>query len=137
MQDVLVRRFPSVFGNDVEMLCAVLVALNLHEHFSAFVKFLVLEDVSPHPGVALDGSLSRQIMSGHPGHDFLGRRLSLATVRRNDGRGRKQEQSSQQELIFHRQNSMTNLPRYSRQELLKNSPNLTLAKLFCTSRGSK
>src|ERR1700747_2247687 len=39
--------------------------------------------------------------------------------------------------MFHRQNSKTNLPRYSRHDELKNPPNLALATLFCTSRGSK
>ena len=30
------------------MLCSVPVALYLDEHFGVFVKFVVLEDVSPH-----------------------------------------------------------------------------------------
>src|SRR5260370_41903024 len=33
--------------------------------------------------------------------------------------------------------SKTNFPRYSRQDELKNSPNLALVRLFCTSRGLK
>src|SRR5882757_6302376 len=33
--------------------------------------------------------------------------------------------------MFHRQNSKTNLPRYSRHDELKNPPNLSLATLFC------
>src|SRR6267154_1131211 len=39
--------------------------------------------------------------------------------------------------MFHRQNSKTNLPRYSRHDELKNPPNLSLTMLFCTSRGLK
>ena len=54
VQNVLVRCFPSVFRNDLEILCSVAAALYLHEHFGAFVEMLVLEDVSPHTCVSLN-----------------------------------------------------------------------------------
>src|SRR5580704_4447286 len=135
-QNVLVRCFPAFFRHDLEMFCAVRVALHLHEHLRAFVEMLIIEDVPPHSGVSLNGDLALQVPKTHPCDNFLSSRERRGFVRRS-GRRRKQKQSSQQEIMFHRQNSKTNLPRYSRHDELKNPPNLALARLFCTSRGSK
>jgi hypothetical protein len=53
---------------------------------------MVVEDVSPHPDVSFNGDLPLEIMSTHPGHDFLSTWKRPGTVRRNDRRGRKQKQ---------------------------------------------
>src|SRR5215470_2015510 len=119
------------------MLCAVAVASDLDEHFGAFIELVILENISPHTSVAVDGRLPRQIMGGQPVHDFRSRQRRFRTVRRNCRISREKKQSRKHQAIFHFQNSKTNLPRYSRQEELKNSPNLTLARLFWTSRGLK
>src|SRR5580704_15068136 len=118
------------------MFCAVRVAVHLHEHLRAFVEMLIIEDVPPHSGVSLNGDLALQVPKTHPCDNFLSSRERRGFVRRS-GRRRKQKQSSQQEIMFHRQNSKTNLPRYSRHDELKNPPNLALARLFWTSRGLK
>src|SRR5271169_1578586 len=134
---MLVCRFPSVFGLDLEVLCAIRVTLHPHEHFSPFLELMVLEDVSPHSGVSFHGGLPLQVMSTHLPHDVLSGWKRAGAVCRNDRRCGKQKQSGEKEVIFHNQNSKTNFPRYSRQDELKNPPNLALERLFCTSRGSK
>src|SRR5580704_9917377 len=135
-QNVLVRCFPAFFRHDLEMFCAVRVAVHLHEHLRAFVEMLIIEDVPPHSGISLNGDLALQVPKTHPCDDFLSSRERRIFVRRS-GRCRKQQQSSKQEMIFHCQNSKTNFARYSRHDELKNPPNLALVRLFCTSRGSK
>src|SRR5262250_1288988 len=96
-----VRRFPSVFGNDFEMLRAIRVALDPHKHFGALLKFGVFENISPHSGVALYGGLALEVKSSHAGHDLVSSWQRRGIVRRTGRRSGKQEQSSQQQVRFH------------------------------------
>jgi len=98
---MLVRCFPAFFQHDLEMFCAVRVALHLHEHLRAFVEMLIIEDVPPHSGVSLNGDLALQVSRTHPCDDFLSSRDRRGFVRRSGSR-RKQKQSSKQEAISHR-----------------------------------
>ena len=58
---MFVRCFPTVLRNNLEMFCAVLVALHLHEHLGAFMEMLIVEDISPHARVPLNGALPLKV----------------------------------------------------------------------------
>src|SRR5215467_7369292 len=72
MEHVLLRRFPSLLGEDLEMLGAVRVAAHAHHHLGALMHAVILENIAAHPGIALGQGLPLRILLDHPLHD-LGR----------------------------------------------------------------
>jgi hypothetical protein len=98
---------------------------------------LVVENISPHSVVAGGQRLPLFLVRQHPGNYSVRSRKRIA-IRRTKSGGRKQQKESTEDVLSsHNQSWTTNLPRYSRQASLKNSPNRGLSTSFCTSRGLK
>src|SRR5271157_881161 len=71
-QHMLVGRLPSVFGNDLKVLCSVHIAHNTRHHLGTLIHAVVVKNIFPFPAVATAQILPLAVSFEYPGHNFVG-----------------------------------------------------------------
>src|SRR5271165_645233 len=69
--NALVRGFPTLFGNNFEILGSVGIALDAHQHFGALVHAMVFQNIASAAGVAAPQLISLAVMIDQLRDDFI------------------------------------------------------------------